>query len=275
MRSAGMAMGRSRGIGARGSIFTVGRFAKQVMSRIMEGRLSDPCVIILGMHRSGTSLLAGSLESAGLNLGDVNHAAPFNRKGNKENEAIRSFHDEMLVRNGVAWNAPPRGQIRWTSHDEERASSLIEPFLRAGRPWGFKDPRTIWMVQGWLGILPRPHLLGVFRHPTLVVRSLIARTGNLAIGPDEALRLWCCYNAELVRLQRRHVFPLLHFNPEGVLDEDYISALTSIAGSLGLSGPIDRFFDNELVHHSESSHIGTRNARHLYVRLIELARSWQ
>ena len=36
---------------------------------------------------AGTSLLTGSLEAAGLNLGEVNNAAPHNRKGNKENEA--------------------------------------------------------------------------------------------------------------------------------------------------------------------------------------------
>ena len=51
---------------------------------------SLPCVIVLGMHRSGTSLLTGSLEAAGLHLGEVNNAARYNPKGNKENESIRN-----------------------------------------------------------------------------------------------------------------------------------------------------------------------------------------
>jgi hypothetical protein len=38
-------------------------------------------IIILGMHRSGTSLVAGCLEAAGLYLGPVNNYAPFNKKG--------------------------------------------------------------------------------------------------------------------------------------------------------------------------------------------------
>ena len=78
-----------------------------------------PCVIVLGMHRSGTSLLTGSLEAAGLYLGEVNNEAPFNRKGNKENESIRELNDALLERNDAAWNRPPNGQARWSGADEE------------------------------------------------------------------------------------------------------------------------------------------------------------
>ena len=42
-------------------------------------------VAIVGMHRSGTSCLAGCLEDLGLTLGKVNRAAPHNLKGNNEN----------------------------------------------------------------------------------------------------------------------------------------------------------------------------------------------
>jgi len=45
----------------------------------------SPPILILGMHRSGTSCLAGCLEEAGLYLGDVNLKAGFNKKGNREN----------------------------------------------------------------------------------------------------------------------------------------------------------------------------------------------
>lgn len=43
-------------------------------------------VRILGMHRSGTSSLAGSLESAGLNLEDVVNASPHDKKGKQSSE---------------------------------------------------------------------------------------------------------------------------------------------------------------------------------------------
>ena len=203
------------------------------------------------MHRSGTSLLTGSLEAAGLYLGKVNHSAPFNRKGNKENESIRSFHNELLAKNGASWDRPPKGQVRWERSDEERARSLVEPYVRADRPWGFKDPRTLWMVEGWLRLLPSARIVGVFRHPSLVARSLAARTGDLTIGTRDGLRLWCAYNAELLRLHRKYRFPLVHFNSGGAFEKDFIAPLTAFARSIGLSGRLDRFFDGGLVHQTE------------------------
>ena len=92
------------------------------------------------MHRSGTSLVAGSLEAAGLYLGAVNNAATYNRKGNKENESIRDLNERLLARAGAAWNAPPAIQVAWSPQDEDCAWSLIGSYLEAGRPW---DSRTL------------------------------------------------------------------------------------------------------------------------------------
>ena len=64
-------------------------------------------ILILGMHRSGTSCLAGSLQEAGLYLGEVNTTAPHNAKGNRESRTIVALHDGLLQANGGAWDAPP------------------------------------------------------------------------------------------------------------------------------------------------------------------------
>ena len=142
----------------------------------------SPCVIVLGMHRSGTSLLTGSLEAAGLYLGEVNNQAPFNRKGNKENESIRELNDALLERNGAAWNRPPNGQAQWSGADEEWSRSLISPYLAASRPWGFKDPRTVWTVEGWLRLLPHARPVGVFRHPSVEeLRRAVVHDDDLVV----------------------------------------------------------------------------------------------
>ena len=255
-----------------GRMQAVGRFLVADERLAESGSSPPPCVIVLGMHRSGTSLLTGSLEAAGLYLGKVNHAAPFNRKGNKENESIRSFHNELLAKNGASWERPPKGQVRWDRPDEERARSLVEPYVRSARPWGFKDPRTIWMVEGWLRLLPSARIIGVFRHPSLVVRSLAARTGDLTVGTREGLRLWCAYNAELLRLHRKYRFPLVHFRSDEAFEEDFIAPVTSFARSMGLSGSLDRFFDRALVHQTEQKPVGGIRARILLRRLLARSR---
>ena len=216
--------------------------------------------------------MTGSLEAAGLNLGEVNNAARYNRKGNKENESIRDLNDALLTRAGAAWNLPPSGQVKWDRADEERGKVLVSPYLRAARPWGFKDPRTVWTVEGWLRLLPNTRMVGTFRHPSLVVHSLTARTGTLAIEADEALRLWCGYNAELIRLQRKHGFPLAHFSAVETFREDFVAPLTSFARSLGLAGPLDRFFDRRLVHQAAPAPAPTIEAQELFGQLIEISR---
>ena len=233
---------------------------------------TPPCVIALGMHRSGTSLLTGSLEAAELNLGEVNDAAPHNRKGNKENEAIRDLNDALLTKAGAAWDLPPDGQVRWDRADKERARLLVEPYIRAARPWGFKDPRTVWTVEGWLRLLPDARMIGVFRHPSLVVRSLTARPGALAIESDEALRLWCAYNTELIRLQRTYGFPLLHFSAVETIRDDIVAPLTSFARAIGLTGSPDEFFDRQLVHQAVPEPAPTIEAREVFGQLIRISR---
>ncbi len=226
------------------------------------------------MHRSGTSLLTGSLEAAGLRLGEVNHAAPFNQKGNKENEPIRDFHDDLLARHGAAWNRPPKRQIPWQRSDEKRALRLVEPHMRSSHPWGFKDPRTLWMVEGWIRLLSAPRIIGVFRHPALVARSLVARGGDLSIGTDAALQLWCAYNAELLRLHRKYGFPLLHFHcsSEGAFQPDFLKPLATFARSLRLGGSVEGFFDPELVHQAERDTRTTWRAHWLFRRLAARSR---
>ena len=233
---------------------------------------TPPCVIVLGMHRSGTSLLTGSLEAAGLYLGEANNEAPYNRKGNKENEAIRDLNDALLEGRGAAWDRPPNGQIRWDRAGEARGRALIDPYRRAARPWGFKDPRTVWTVEGWLRLLPRARLIGVFRHPSLVVRSLVARDGRVGMDPDAALGIWCAYNAELIRLQRKHAFPMLHFGAVETFRQEFVAPLASFAREIGLTGSPDRFFDRRLVHQSAPEPAPTIEAREIFGRLVRIFR---
>lgn len=227
------------------------------------------------MHRSGTSLLAGSLEAAGLCLGEVNNAAAYNRRGNKENESIRSLNNALFKASGAEWLSPPPGQVRWRPADEERGRALVRPYLEVERPWGFKDPRTIWTVEGWLRLLPNVRMVGVFRHPSLVVRSIIARATRArrrVIGEGEALAAWCAYNAELIRLQGKYRFPIVHFSSAEAFDEGFVRPLTSFARSIGLTGSLDRFFDRRLVNQAFPGPAPSPESRTLYARLMDVSR---
>ena len=70
-------------------------------------------VIILGMHRSGTSCLAGSLQESGIYLPDASAENKYNRKGNRENHLIMQLNDDILAFNDASWDAPPIRKLVW------------------------------------------------------------------------------------------------------------------------------------------------------------------
>ena len=62
----------------------------------MHASQQKPCILILGMHRSGTSCLAGSLQQQGVYLGEVHEWNPHNLKGNRENPHIMALNEGLL-----------------------------------------------------------------------------------------------------------------------------------------------------------------------------------
>src|SRR5687767_1907436 len=122
------------------------------------------------MHRSGTSCLAGSLEEAGLYLGDVITSAPANAKGNRENKRIMNLHDAVLHHSGGSWDKLPQ-RLSWSEQHREERDQIVRGYAAAPR-WGFKDPRTLVLLDFWREVLGELEFVGTFRHPWLVAESL-------------------------------------------------------------------------------------------------------
>ncbi len=186
-------------------------------------------VVILGMHRSGTSCLAGCLQKAGLYLGDVNEQAAYNARGNRENRAIMDLNDAILMANGGSWYEPP-DTVVWNSEHKARRDELIGAYP-SHITWGFKDPRTLQTLDGWLEALPSVRCVGTFRNPLDVARSLRIRN---RFSREKSLSLWMSYNCALLHYQRRFGFDLICFDWS---TERYHKRLTRIALDLCLATP--------------------------------------
>ena len=218
------------------------------------------------MHRSGTRLLTGTLQESGLVLGDVVTVAPHNRKGNRESLPIRALHDDLMQRAGGDWDRPPQ-QVSWQPvhtalRDAVIASHLGDSF------WGFKDPRTLFCLEGWLDVLPNLQMVAIVRHPEAVARSLQARNG-MALA--DGLELWRLYNARLLSwLERRPGMPLLHFADD--LDRfrvDVVSLMTTLALPRRLKPDALRFPDAALQHQRSSQEPLPPPVDALYQQLLE------
>ncbi|WP_147335738.1 sulfotransferase family protein [Pseudotabrizicola alkalilacus] len=187
-------------------------------------------VVVLGMHRSGTSCLTGSLEEAGLALGNVDRKRHTNPKGNRESLSIMDLNNAVLIANGATWDTPPAGVCDWSTEQLEWRDRLIAEYAEYPL-WGFKDPRTLLVLEGWLQGLPAPQLVGTFRHPLAVAQSLQTRNG---FEIEKGINLWTAYNQRLLRVMESHPVPLLCFDWTA---ECYNAVLRGLAVRLGLTPP--------------------------------------
>lgn len=200
----------------------------------------DKAVLILGMHRSGTSALAGSFRDAGLYMGNVLGAPiSLNPKGLQEPASIVHMHEDLLRTNGGSWSEPPT-EIRWGPLHNSVRDLFIESRKDKGT-WGFKEPRTLLVFRGWLQVLPNWVGVGIFRDPREVALSMQGRNGfDLAKG----FEIWKIYNNALLSLHRHFDVPVIEFTADA---EQMRSGISRLVAHVGLCSPANPQFYDALV----------------------------
>ena len=168
----------------------------------------EQVLIVGGMHRSGTSLLASLCEGAGVSMGDrlLGVGGGGNPKGHYEDCDFLEFHQQALLANGLS---PEGYTTQATIHVPEamldRAQSLIASRSGPDRLWGWKDPRTILFLDFWHTLLPNAKYLFVFRSPWEVIESFFRRGDEEFIrNPSLAVSVWLHYNRLIVDFVKRH-----------------------------------------------------------------------
>ncbi len=143
-------------------------------------------VLVLGPHRSGTSVLTKALEVLGVSLGDrLMPPSRFNPKGYHEDLDVSAFNQELLEAVGWDWHhLPPLEstavEALLASHSE-RATELLREKTARCDVLGLKDPRFCLLLPFWLRIfsecrIPVSYVIAL-RDPLSVGRSLEIRDG--------------------------------------------------------------------------------------------------
>lgn len=225
--------------------------------------MTGDAVLVLGMHRSGTSALAGVLHCLGLGMGNalVDSELEFNQKGYWENIDANEFNQQLLNTLGSNWFDVRSIPERFSDpHAEleciELLSQLIEMNFGNQPLWALKDPRLCRVLGFWSKALAtkciRMHCLRILRHPMEVYRSLEKRNG---LGQAYSALLWLRYVTDGERLSRQHNRALVFYDD---LLESLPETLIKIESDLGLSlnaqdaeavEKASRFLDSNLRHH--------------------------
>jgi hypothetical protein len=215
-------------------------------------------LIIIGMHRSGTSLIAGLLHKAGIFMG-------YKQDDNNESVFFQRLNEFLFRQANASWDNPHNFLFIDQSF-KDYARGLIELHLKGLRrvqylgllrffryktikdidfPWGWKDPRNTFTVDIWKEIFPEARIVHVFRNPVDVAESLKNREHRLrnkglglkarvkefllkgkvypcwsvrVLDILEGINLWCQYTEKALSLDKEFGDKILHIRYETLLE---------------------------------------------------------
>lgn len=157
-------------------------------------------VSVIGMHRTGTSMVMHLLAACGVAIGDetkIMSANAENPAGYWEYKPIVRLNDALLAHLGGAWDRPPLLQAGWAQSPDlepfrQEARQLLDNLYSPTSLWGWKDPRTSLLLEFWESLLEKQtRYIVCIRHPLEVALSLCKRTRF--VGFDDGLALWQAY----------------------------------------------------------------------------------
>ena len=212
--------------------------------------------IITGMHRSGTSLTASIMQSAGVNIGRrLMEATEFNAKGYFENPDFFEFHLDAFRALGVnidGWTLEENLQINPPLID--RAKYIVEQ-NRLSSVWGWQEPRTSLFLDFWAKLLPEAKFLLIYRSPWEVADSLYRRGDEMFQSqPELAIKYWQHYNQKILNFYNREQHRCLLTNLKTIVQYQnaYIDTINH-KFNVDLSHPAPTAYDPSLLRTEISS----------------------
>ena len=221
-------------------------------------------IVILGMHRSGTSAISRVMNLLGVDLGpNLLPAAPDNPLGFWEHKEIKEINEQLFCVLGHHWTRflTPLPDNWWLQDDirpfRQRLVALLKRDFADSPIWGLKDPRLCRLLPLWRQVFEEmdceTYFLHTIRNPLEVVASLKKRDG---LSSSVSLILWLQHVLESETETRGH--PRIFVTFDQLLD-DWRSAVQRVANvfqcnwdeAIQSAGPtIDLFLNPGMRHHN-------------------------
>lgn len=241
-------------------------------------------ILVLGMHRSGTSAVTRCLNLLGVDLGKrLLPPAEDNSAGFWENAVAVEIHVKLLESLGRTWNDArplPESWLLSTVAREarEQIAELVRNDFDNCTLWGIKDPRLCRFLPLWRAVLAEQNIdvsvLLVVRHPQEVAQSLLDRDG---LPMDLVWLLWLQHFAEAESATRGLPRTIIGYNE---LLSNWKTELTRAGHDLAVTWPvsiadantaIDSFLDRGERHHEATASHG--NMPEVLAKLYSLCAS--
>jgi len=174
--------------------------------------------VILGMHKSGTTLLSQILHHSGINMGDEFDDGVSYDRGNKyERQSSLALNMDILhVNSDNIIDLPAPADLTITDEQRRRMREIIAENTARYSDWGFKDPRTSLTYPLWAAELPPHKLIVIYREPAEIWPRFRYNGWRLFYtNPWRAWKFinrWCEHNINVLSYLRHTQMDYLVFN---------------------------------------------------------------
>ena len=190
-------------------------------------------VLVLGMHRSGTSAITAAVAALGVPLGMADDRMPAhdeNAEGFHESAGLSAFNELLMRRLGGQWDAPPALPRGWHRHpdlaDDRAQAHALFAAVHPTPTWVWKDPRLSVLLPFWREVLSGDlRVVLMVRNPLAVARSLQRRN---RLSKTYSLALWERYTRSALAAVQG--LPVLVLNYTALMND--ANALPEVAAAL-------------------------------------------
>lgn len=195
--------------------------------------LDQILVIILGMHRSGTSVLTNILSKAGFYLGeesDLMNGNQWNPDGYFERWSLGIVNDIILYLAGGTWHSPPAEENIIRLRLDPKIELLLKTY-EGQKQAIIKDPRLCLTLPVWENVLAdNVRFVHINRKPEAIVASLLRRDG---FSKEKSMHLCRVYNERAEKYMRN--YPNFSLQYEDLLSRERPSVLKNLASFLAIA----------------------------------------
>jgi hypothetical protein len=205
-------------VGRTGRVSRTGclRMQPMLQTAVQASLLPQACIIVSGMHRSGTSATARVVNLLGADIArELMPAIPGNNdRGFWESKAVHDIHESLLKALGSAWDDPLPLPDQWLESEVARQAKralaqVVTKDFAGSRLFVAKDPRLSRLLPLWLDLLDElkiePVVVVSVRNPLEVAASL-ERRDRLPRAKSLLMYLRHALDIELASRARRRLF---------------------------------------------------------------------
>jgi len=182
-------------------------------------------VIVLGRGRSGTSIVAGLLHKLGVDMGESRPEGANNPKGYFEDIKISALLDKYIDEEKM----PVISDLNKEFEKEFKELAKNKKGL-----WGWKQPKTLYLLPVIVRHLESPHIIVCNREEESHIKSI-----NHAFWGNKKSEEWCRQSIEHYKIELKKFFevndyPRLNVNFEDLISEEREKIIKEICEFVGI-----------------------------------------